>query len=544
LVLARPCRSLSSFEKNYQDYVATVNGYNITRLELDKQLSKRMGIGARDESAVLDGMVLGRLLLENARKYEVDTTQTYMEMMRDKRKSMLLEEVYAIDVIEKAKPSEREMKKFYKNNKNYLLREEIRGKEIVVESESLAVFILDSLKNHIESFDTLAQIYSVENSGKNKGNMGVVFKDVRPEPVDKALFKAKLNELTGIIRFDGKYGIYIVTDHKPERYREYDNVKSQIETQLKAENLKKVEEEFIKKLKKKAKITMYKGELSELIKSDTDQAAVEINGRKIYKSDVEKKNELQPEYGRVDIATPEEFEKLLNTMIVDELKFEYGERNKYFLTDGYINKLITAITQACESALYRKIVVDPVTVDSQEVIDSYNEHKEELLVNEMVQCQEIVVKSKDLAAQLRELIIANPQSFDSLAREHSIANTAKRGGMTGNIRRGVKSPIFESVVFKLRNGDISKVFKTDDGNYNIIKVIEYTPEHYRTLEELWSSIDMNLRREKQMKLANDFIEKIRAEADIEIFLQKPALPEEPEPDQTDKAIENKSDTPK
>ncbi|MGB3341988.1 MAG: peptidyl-prolyl cis-trans isomerase [bacterium] len=532
------------FEKNYQDYVATVNGYNITRLELDKEMSKRMGFGSRDENAVLDGMVLGRLIFENARKYQVDTTSIYKETMTDKRKSLLLEEVYANDVIEEAKPSEREMKKFYKNNKNYLLREEIRGKEIVVESESLATFLLDSLKKHVESFDTLAQIYSTAHSSNSKGNMGIVFKDVRPEPVDKVLFKAKLNELTGIIEFDGKYGIYIVTDHKPERYREYDKVKSQIETQLKAENIKKVEEEFVKNLKKKAKIEMYEGELSQLLESDDDAVAVEINGRKIYKSDVAKKNEAQPEYGRVDISIVEEFEKLLNTMIVDELKLEYGERNKYFLRDGYINKMITAITQACESALYGKIVVEPVTVDSQEIVDSYNEHKKELLVSEMVDCQEVVVENKSLAEDLRKIILATPELFDSLAREHSIANTAKRGGMTGKISRRVRKPIFESVVFKLSDGDMSKVFKNDDGNYTFVKVIEYTPEHYRTLEELWSGIETNLRREKQMELANKFIERIRAEAEIEIFLQPPEVPEETKPDESDKVIEDEADTPK
>ena len=206
--------------------------------------------------------------------------------------------------------------------------------------------------------------------------------------------------------------------------------------------------------------------------------------------------------------------------------------------------MITAITQASEGALYNKVVVEPVTVDSQEIVDSYNENKERFLVSEMVDCQEVVVDNKSLAEELRRLIIATPEIFDSLAREHSIVNTAKRGGMTGKISRRVRKPIFESIVFKLRDGDISKVFKNDDGKYTFVKVLEYTPEHYRTLEELWAGIETNLRREKQMKIANEFIEKIRAEADIEIFLQAPEEPEEPLPDEGDKTIENKTDAPK
>jgi peptidyl-prolyl cis-trans isomerase C len=521
------------FEKNYQDYVATINGYNITRLELDKEMSKRTGFGQQDESKILDNMILRRLIFESAQKYRVDTTDTYKDNMADRKRSILLDEVYAIDVIEKSKPTEKEMKKYYKNNKNYLLKEEIRGKEIVVESESLALFLLDSLKKDLESFDTLAQLYSTANSNKNKGNMGVVFKGVRPEPVDKALFKTKLNELTGIIPFDDKYGIYIVTDHKPERYREYEKVKTQIETQLKAEKLKKVEEEFIKKLKKKAMIKIYKDGISKLLEIDGDTVAVEVNGRKIYKSDVEKRNEAQPDYGRINIAVAEEFEKLLNTMVEEDLKIEYGERNKYYLRDGYINKLITAVTQAMESALYKMIVVDPVSIDSQEIVDNYNEHKEALLIQETVECQEIVVATKSQAEELRALVVADPGSIDSLAKEYSIANSARRGGMTGKLARESRKPKFVSVVFKLQGNDISKVFKDDDGNYAFVKVIEHTPEHYRPIEELWSSIEMNLRREKQMKLANEFIEKIRTEADIEIFLTPPEETEDSETENND-----------
>ena len=47
-----------------------------------------------------------------------------------------------------------------------------------------------------------------------------------------------------------------------------------------------------------------------------------------------------------------------------------------------------------------------------------------------------------------------------------------------------------------------------------------------------------------MKIANDFIEKIREEADIEIFLQTSEEPEEIIPEEIDKKIEEEADTPK
>lgn len=521
------------FKKNYQDFVATINGYNITRLELDEEMSKRFGFGSRDEHSVLDGIILSRLIFEKSMNYRIDTTQFFYESMIDRRNSLLLEEVYAVEVIERAKPSEREMKKFYKNNKNYLLKAEIRGKEIVVESESLANFLLDSLKKHIESFDTLATVYSTVHSSKNKGNMGIVFKGVKPEPVDKILFKAKLNELIGVISFDEKYGIYMVTGYKPERYRDYEKVKSQIETQLKAEKLKEVEEKFIKKLRKKAKIKLYVGELSELVKSDDDPVVVVLNGREIRKSDVEERNESQPNFGKVDLTQPKEFEKLLNTIIEEDLKLEFGERNKYFLKDGYITKMQTALRQIMENGLYRKVVIEAAKVDSQEVTNSYNENRENFKVGETVHCQEIVVDNKAKADELKQLVIENPACMDSLAREHSIAPSKKRGGITGPIGKNIRSKKFESIVFKLKNGDISAVFKNNDGNYAFVKVVDYTPEGYKTLDELWTSIETNLLREKQRSKANSFIENIREGSKIEIFLAEPEPVEEPSFDESD-----------
>jgi len=530
------------FKKNYQDFVATINDYKITRLELDEEMSKRFGGGARNDKAVLDRMILSRLIFENSMNYRIDTTQFFQEAMINQRKSLLLEEVYTVEVIEGAKPSEREMKKFYKNNKNYLLKAEIRGKEIVVESESLANFLIDSLKRHVESFDTLAKIYSTAHSSKNKGNMGVVFKGVKPAPVDKMLFKSKLNELIGVIPFDEKYGIYVVTDRKPERYRDYEQVKSQIQAQLKAEKLKGIEEKFIGKLKKKAKIKMYQGDMSDLVKSSDDPVAIVINGREIRKSDVEKRNESQPNFGRVDLAQPEEFEKLLNTIIEDDLRFEFGERNKYFLYDGYITKLQTTLKQTMENGLYGKVVVEAAKVDSQEIVDLYDERKEDFKVEEMVECQEIVVDNKAKAEELRQLVIENPAQMDSLAKEHSIAPSNKRGGMTGPIRRNVRSEKFESIVFKLKDGNISEVFKNADGNYIFVKVIKYTPEGYRTLDELWQNIEANLLREKQRNLANSFIERIREQAKIEIFLSKPEPIEEPREEESDKPNDEGADT--
>jgi peptidyl-prolyl cis-trans isomerase C len=525
------------FKKNYQDPVAVVNDQNVTRLELDEYMANLSPFAKKDPLAVLDQMILQILIRQSAFEHAIDTTAMFKQFMEDARRSQMLDEVYATDVIQEAIPSEKEIKKYYKKNKeNYLVREQIRGKELIVESDSLARLLLDSLKNDIASFDTLAKQYSTAGSAGNGGYMGIVYKDVKPEPIDKALFKAELNKVIGIIEHDGEYGIYMVTEHRPARYRDLDEVKSQIEANLKAENLANVEAKLLKNLHKKATIKIFDEIIEDTSEVSKEKTVAIVNGREIVKEAVLVRNELQPQFGKVHIDQPEQFKELLNIMINEGLKQEYGERNDYYLNDGYVAKMIEQRSKFLENGLYHKIVVEPVTVDSNEARVYYNDHKEEFIIPETVNAKEIVVHSKELAQQLRTQVLADPVLFDSLAKEHSQTINASRGGLTGAVRRGMRSKEFENIAFNIEIGKISKIFNVDDTTFSFITVIEHTPTTYRSYEDVKPSIETNILRQKQREIADEFLKSIRENADIEILLKteeeeppEPELPDEETP---------------
>ncbi|MEO0142012.1 MAG: peptidyl-prolyl cis-trans isomerase [candidate division WOR-3 bacterium] len=543
------------FKKNYQDTVATVDGYNITRLELDEKMAKASPFGKKDERSVLDQMILERLLYTNALKYKVYEMDVYKESISQHRRAGLLEEVRTTDVVARAKPTEKEMRDYYKRNKeSYKLQEEIKGKEIIVESDSLANFIYDSLKKDLTSFDTLAKLYSTASTKSSGGNMGIVYRGSKPKEVEEVLFKAKVNSLTEIVRFDNKYGIFLVTEHKPERYRTYEEVKTQVEAGAQAEKVQKIENELIKNLKGKAKVEIYKDSLTyDSISAPKEKIVARVNGRVVTLGDVEKRNKTQPRFGQVDLSIPEEFEKILNTMIEEDLKLEWAEKNKYFLNDGYISRFQEARKRALEQALYTKIVVETVVVDSNEVENYYKEHKEDMKIPETVRAKEIVVKTREEAIRIRqELVklygkrscllpifpkkvkITDFAKFDSLVKEYSIAGTKSRNGDVGLLKRGIRPKEFEDVAFRLKPNELSPVFLVGDSNWTIITVTEHTPPTYRPFEEVKQAIEMNLRREKQRKVADEFLAKIRQEANIRIMLPE----EKPEEEKKEEKIES------
>jgi peptidylprolyl isomerase len=67
-------------------------------------------------------------------------------------------------------------------------------------------------------------------------------------------------------------------------------------------------------------------------------------------------------------------------------------------------------------------------------------------------------KAKEMVAVLRE----DPDSFDELAREHSIADTREQGGLIGKVLRGSLRSDVEAKVFNAAAGDLLGPFASAD----------------------------------------------------------------------------------
>jgi peptidyl-prolyl cis-trans isomerase C len=522
------------FKKNYQDYVASIDGYNITRLELDEKTGRGGQFARSDERAVLDGMITERLIHASAIALDVRGTDFFQDNYRMRSRLLILDEVRASEVMQASTPTEKQMKKYYKENKeNYKIREQVIGKELVVESDSLATVLLDSLKKDAASFDTLAKLYSTQPTARNGGNMGVVYRGHKPESVEEALFKTEPNSLTGIVAFDSSYGIYYITSYKPKQYREFDEVKKQIEAQVKSANIQKAETALTERLKKKAKLAVHNDSIIAVLRDTTGQSEnvvlAEVNRRKITWGDVKQRNEaMTPQFAKLDLTKPDKVEELINTIFDEELRLELAWREKYFLYDGYFVQLKDAIKNIMDQGLYRKVVLDAVVIDSQSVADFYQEHIEEFKMPESARVHEIISETKEAADKVYKLVKANPEAFDSLAAEYSIGPSSLRGGETGLIRRGMMGEEYDKILFSLKIGDISHVFTTKENVWTIIQMVEYYPEHYRSLDDVRHSIESRMQREQQSELATGFLTKIKEEADIQIFLPEPEEEQETE----------------
>lgn len=157
---------------------------------------------------------------------------------------------------------------------------------------------------------------------------------------------------------------------------------------------------------------------------------------------------------------------------------------------------------------------------NKDVVDYYRQHRENMAIPEAVRAAHIL-KSVDektteevalAAIRAVEERIKAGDSFETIADERS--DCPGGGGDLGWFSRGQMVPEFEAVVFALKPGEISPVFRTAFG-FHIAKVYEHAEERMATFEEARPQIERQLLTEKHQKALERLCDYLRARATVE-----------------------------
>jgi peptidyl-prolyl cis-trans isomerase C len=117
-------------------------------------------------------------------------------------------------------------------------------------------------------------------------------------------------------------------------------------------------------------------------------------------------------------------------------------------------------------------------------------------------------KTEGLLKQIKE-----GADFAELAKAQSACPSAPGGGDLGFFPRGKTTPPFEKVAFALEVGQVSDTVETEYG-YHIIKVTEHKDAGVVSFEQAKEDIVEQLAQEKQAKFAEEYINSLKAHANI------------------------------
>jgi peptidyl-prolyl cis-trans isomerase C len=158
---------------------------------------------------------------------------------------------------------------------------------------------------------------------------------------------------------------------------------------------------------------------------------------------------------------------------------------------------------------------------NKDVVDYYRHHRENMAMPETVRAGHIVInvdENKTEEAALvaiqaaEERIKENGNNYEAIADE--VSDCPGRGGDLGWFPRGQMVPEFDAVVFALKPGEISPVFRTPFG-FHIAKVYERAEERLATFEEARPQIERHLLTEKHQKALERLCDHLRARATVE-----------------------------
>lgn len=311
--------------------------------------------------------------------------------------------------------------------------------------------------------------------------------------------------------------------------------------------------------------------------------AVTVNGVDITESEIEAKMEPQlkrmaAQAGQLPPSVIEPYKKqlrqqVLERTIVEQLLTEevkannivvaeedtieqlekMASRQKLSLED--LKALIEASGQSFDQVKqhiqkglgYQKLIeaqfVGKVNVTEADAQKYYSENAEQFEMPEQVRASHILIqpsttdpnidpneakaraeaKAQDLLEQIRE-----GADFATLARDNSSCPSGAQGGDLNFFSRGDMVPAFEEAAFGLKVGQVSDIVETRFG-YHIIKVTDHKDAGVVAFEQAKDDIIEGLTQQKQGELTKEYVESLKAEANIVYPAGKEPSPVTPRP---------------
>ncbi len=394
------------FRKNYQDRVAYVNGFPITRIELDDRISRYPANYETYEQkqTLLDTMIGNRLLYKAALAAGVRDDSSFATADLEMRNRYVFEEWYARNITSQAEPSEKQLQGQYRKDKKtkYTTPEKVHGYQVVVATRELA----DSLRKVLltdttVTWEDVAREHSTAPDRERGGDMGFFARGVHAKAVEGQAFKLKPGQVSKPVAIDEGFALIRITEKQPKKIRSYEDAKNQIAVALRQENTNKLYEQKTAELKSKVALSID----STAIEEDRDLLAT-VAGIELTRSMLDARIEQIPGFFRAQFESPEGMRRILDQMILERLILKDAEANKDWLWNNVVNKVLDRRSLMIVDGYKLQMTTNKVEIDSAEVLADYKATIADFKVAAQVHAREVVARSRERALQLRSWAVA------------------------------------------------------------------------------------------------------------------------------------------
>ncbi len=167
--------------------------------------------------------------------------------------------------------------------------------------------------------------------------------------------------------------------------------------------------------------------------------------------------------------TPEGRKIILQQLIGNKLLLLDAKRNLMEGEPEFRAQLAKLKDQLLTNYAGEKAILQ-VTVSEKDCEDYYNENKDKFDAGESVNASHILVDTEDAAREIYAKIEAGEMSFEDAAREYSSCPSKEAGGNLGDFGRGQMVPEFDSAVFEMAVGEVTREPVKTQFGYHLIKL--------------------------------------------------------------------------
>lgn len=431
------------FRKNYQERVAYVNGYPITRIELDDRISRNPSAYESYESklALLDTMIDYRLLYTAALAAGVTRNPAFLEEFREGRNRALFSEWYERTVTSRAQPTDKEIAAAYNRDRasRYTTPAKVHGWQILVatraEAESLRRLLLTDTT---QVWDSVARRSSLAPDKERGGDMGLFARGVHPKEIEDAAFRLAVGDISQPIKTKDGFVILRVTEKKPQSVRPLAEVKSSIAADLRQQNTTRLYEAAVAELKRKANITTD----SLALEQNRETLAV-VNGRSITRAMLDERINAIPPFFRSQFDSPEGRRRILDQMILERLLAVEAERQKLWLVNKVVDNLLSRRNALIVDTYRQMMTRDKVKLDSAALYAEYQATIADFKEPTRIHVREITAATRERAEQLRRWAVAGRLPPMIHGRGLLVPDTTANAALLAALRSGAS---IESIV--------------------------------------------------------------------------------------------------
>jgi peptidyl-prolyl cis-trans isomerase C len=218
-----------------------------------------------------------------------------------------------------------------------------------------------------------------------------------------------------------------------------------------------------------------------------------------------------------------EAQKMGITVSDDELEDAFAAIKRSY-PQGRFDEVIRdeAVRRQWKEHLHQRLLIEKVInrvsqltspIDEPTLRKYYKKHRSEFVVPEQVRVRQIVVKDRQEAEGLLRRI-KRGESFEELARRHSIGPEAEMGGDLGFFGRGDMPEEFD-VVFSLKVGETSNIVQSPYG-YHIFQVVAKREQSESNFDEVKDQVRKMMVREEEDKIFQSWLKKVKHKASIRV----------------------------